>query len=196
VKVKRKKSMIVLKGLLMSLILAFTVPIFALAASPSEVTYDVKGATGNVPTQAQFDSFITGYSYLFYIVDANSNLSLLRSNVSFVATATDVTTSSGASFSRMNYDGGISSWSTTSLVNSTGSGVYTVSAPPPDPPPPDPDPTDPPTQGGDNLFTNLTTTAITTSATGWANNYNDLLLVVVGLGVGFACVRFVKGLFM
>jgi hypothetical protein len=46
------------------------------------------------------------------------------------------------------------------------------------------------------MFPALTTAAITTNATTWATNYDNLLLVVVGLGVGFACVRFVKGLFM
>jgi hypothetical protein len=45
------------------------------------------------------------------------------------------------------------------------------------------------------MFSNLTSTAITTEATTWANNFNGLLLVVVGVGIGFACVRFVKSLF-
>lgn len=47
----------------------------------------------------------------------------------------------------------------------------------------------------EGLFSALTTTSITTQATAWANNYDELLLVVVGVGVGFAAVRFVKSLF-
>lgn len=45
------------------------------------------------------------------------------------------------------------------------------------------------------MFANLTTAAITTEATSWANHFDELLLVVVGVGVGFAAVRFVKSLF-
>lgn len=45
------------------------------------------------------------------------------------------------------------------------------------------------------MFTNLTSSGILSEATTWANNFDDMLLVVVGVGVGFACVRFVKGLF-
>lgn len=41
----------------------------------------------------------------------------------------------------------------------------------------------------------LTTAAITTEATSWAGNFDDVLLVVVGIGIAFATVRFVKGLF-
>lgn len=47
----------------------------------------------------------------------------------------------------------------------------------------------------ESMFSNLTTTAITTEATSWAANFNSVLLVVVGVGVAFACVRFVKSLF-
>lgn len=49
--------------------------------------------------------------------------------------------------------------------------------------------------GGINMFSNLTTSAITTEATNWAAQFDDLLLVVVGLGIGFAAVRFVKSMF-
>lgn len=45
------------------------------------------------------------------------------------------------------------------------------------------------------MFTSLTTSGITTQATTWAGNFDEVLLVVVGLGVAFASVRFVKGLF-
>lgn len=45
------------------------------------------------------------------------------------------------------------------------------------------------------MFDNLTSTAITAEATTWAGNFDGLLLVVVGVGIGFAAVRFVKGLF-
>lgn len=45
------------------------------------------------------------------------------------------------------------------------------------------------------MFVGLTSIAIATEATTWASNFNGVVLVVVGLGVGFACVRFVKGLF-
>lgn len=45
------------------------------------------------------------------------------------------------------------------------------------------------------MFTSLTGVAILAEATTWANNFNAMLLVVVGVGIGFACVRFVKGLF-
>ena len=45
------------------------------------------------------------------------------------------------------------------------------------------------------MFSNLTTTAITTEATNWANNFDGVTLVIVGIGVGFAAVRFIKSLF-
>jgi hypothetical protein len=49
--------------------------------------------------------------------------------------------------------------------------------------------------GTASMFTNLTTSAITSEATNWAGQFDDLLLVVVGVGIGFACVRFVKSMF-
>ncbi len=55
--------------------------------------------------------------------------------------------------------------------------------------------TNPNTGGNTNMFTNITSTSILTEATTWAGNFDSMLLVVVGVGVGFACVRFVKGLF-
>lgn len=80
-----------------------------------------------------------------------------------------------------------------------------------DPEPTDPESTDPePTEptdpvdeggdndmieGGDSMFSNLTTTAITTEATTWASNFEAVILVVVGIGVAFAVTRFVKSLF-
>jgi hypothetical protein len=51
------------------------------------------------------------------------------------------------------------------------------------------------TGGEEDMFSNLTTTNITTEATNWVGNFNDILLVVVGLGIAFASVRFVKSLF-
>lgn len=45
------------------------------------------------------------------------------------------------------------------------------------------------------MFTNLTASGILAESTNWANNFDGLLLVVVGVGIGFACVRFVKSLF-
>lgn len=45
------------------------------------------------------------------------------------------------------------------------------------------------------MFDSLTVSAITNGATTWAGNFDQVLLVVVGLGVAFASVRFVKGLF-
>lgn len=45
------------------------------------------------------------------------------------------------------------------------------------------------------MLEGLSTSAITTEATKWVTNFDGLLLVVVGIGVGFAVVRFVKGLF-
>lgn len=45
------------------------------------------------------------------------------------------------------------------------------------------------------MFPSLSVTSITTGATTWAGNFDEVLLVVVGLGVAFASVRFVKGLF-
>ncbi len=50
-------------------------------------------------------------------------------------------------------------------------------------------------KGGENMFASLTTAGITSQATTWAGNFDSVLLVVVGLGVAFASVRFVKGLF-
>lgn len=52
-----------------------------------------------------------------------------------------------------------------------------------------------PETGVTNMFDTLTSSAILTEATTMANNFEGLLLVVVGVGIGFACVRFVKGLF-
>jgi hypothetical protein len=45
------------------------------------------------------------------------------------------------------------------------------------------------------MFSNLSASNILTQSTTWANNFDSLLLVVVGVGIGFACVRFVKSLF-
>lgn len=45
------------------------------------------------------------------------------------------------------------------------------------------------------MLSGLSTTAITAEATNWVSNFDGLLLVVVGIGVGFGVVRFVKGLF-
>lgn len=45
------------------------------------------------------------------------------------------------------------------------------------------------------MFKELTPAAITTEATTWIGNFDGVLLVVVGIGIGFACVRFVKSLF-
>lgn len=45
------------------------------------------------------------------------------------------------------------------------------------------------------MFPGLTVAAITTNATTWAANFDPVLLVVVGIGVAFACTRFVKSLF-
>lgn len=45
------------------------------------------------------------------------------------------------------------------------------------------------------MLSDLTTTAITTNATQWVGEFGDLLLVVIGIGIGFSVVRFVKGLF-
>lgn len=45
------------------------------------------------------------------------------------------------------------------------------------------------------MFDSLTVADITAGATTWAGNFDGVLLVVVGLGVAFASVRFVKGLF-
>jgi hypothetical protein len=41
----------------------------------------------------------------------------------------------------------------------------------------------------------LTMAAITTEATNWAANFDNVLLVVVGVGMAFAVTRFIKGLF-
>lgn len=49
--------------------------------------------------------------------------------------------------------------------------------------------------GTSTMLEGLTGTAIITEATNWVNVYDGLLLVVVGLGVGFAVTRFVKSLF-
>lgn len=49
--------------------------------------------------------------------------------------------------------------------------------------------------GSTAMFNGLTTSAITTNATTWAGNFDDTLLVVVGIGIAFACTRFVKSLF-
>lgn len=45
------------------------------------------------------------------------------------------------------------------------------------------------------MFAGLTPSAILTNATTWVQPFEGILLVVVGVGLGFACVRFVRGLF-
>lgn len=45
------------------------------------------------------------------------------------------------------------------------------------------------------MLQGLTTTAITENATQWVGEFDALLLVVIGIGIGFSVVRFVKGLF-
>lgn len=45
------------------------------------------------------------------------------------------------------------------------------------------------------MFANITPAAITTEATTWVGNFDSLLLVAIGIGVGFAVVRFAKSLF-
>lgn len=49
--------------------------------------------------------------------------------------------------------------------------------------------------GVTDMFSGLTTSAITTTATSWTTNFDSILLVVIGIGIAFACVRFVKSLF-
>lgn len=51
------------------------------------------------------------------------------------------------------------------------------------------------TEGATGMLSSLTSSAIITEATSWVNVYDGLLLVVVGLGVGFAVTRFVKSMF-
>lgn len=48
---------------------------------------------------------------------------------------------------------------------------------------------------GEETVPYFTSSNILAEATTWANNFSSLLLVVVGVGIGFACVRFVKALF-
>lgn len=45
------------------------------------------------------------------------------------------------------------------------------------------------------MFPSLSVLGITANATDWAANFDPILLVVVGIGVAFACTRFVKSLF-
>lgn len=45
------------------------------------------------------------------------------------------------------------------------------------------------------MLDGLTAAAITGEATSWVGNFEPLLIVVVGVGLGFAVVRFVRGLF-
>lgn len=49
--------------------------------------------------------------------------------------------------------------------------------------------------GTTSMFPTLTPTAIIQNATQWAGEFDGILLVVVGLGIGFAVTRFVKSLF-
>ena len=46
-----------------------------------------------------------------------------------------------------------------------------------------------------NMFTSLTTSNITTEATAMAANFSTPILVAIGVGLAFACTRFVVGLF-
>lgn len=45
------------------------------------------------------------------------------------------------------------------------------------------------------MFDTLTTTSITGEATSMAGNFDQPVLVAIGVGLAFACVRFVVGLF-
>lgn len=45
------------------------------------------------------------------------------------------------------------------------------------------------------MLADLTSAAILAEATTWAASFDGVLTVVVGLGVGFAVVRFVKSMF-
>lgn len=45
------------------------------------------------------------------------------------------------------------------------------------------------------MLEGLTSAAIIAEATTWVNNFDGVLKVVVGVGVGFAVVRFVKSMF-
>lgn len=49
--------------------------------------------------------------------------------------------------------------------------------------------------GGSTLFSGLDATSIMASATSWVTPFEPILVVVVGVGLGFAIVRFVKHLF-
>lgn len=45
------------------------------------------------------------------------------------------------------------------------------------------------------MLTGLTNTAIIAQATTWVAEFDATLLTIVGLGIGFAVVRFTKSLF-
>lgn len=45
------------------------------------------------------------------------------------------------------------------------------------------------------MFSGLTSTAIMAEATTFAANFDGVVKVIVGVGLGFACVAFVKRLF-
>lgn len=49
--------------------------------------------------------------------------------------------------------------------------------------------------GVTGMFSGLTATGILAEATKWTSEFDGLLLVVVGMGCGFAAVRFVKSMF-
>lgn len=45
------------------------------------------------------------------------------------------------------------------------------------------------------MLEGLTSTAIIAEATTWVNGFGDIPKVVVGMGAGFAIVRFIKNMF-
>lgn len=45
------------------------------------------------------------------------------------------------------------------------------------------------------MLDGLTSVAITTEATSWVTNFESILKVIIGVGLGFSVVRFVKNLF-
>lgn len=195
---KHKKKL--MKLFFLTLLLIFSMPIFAFAATSSDVTYDTKGATGTVPPQEAFEQFVSTHKDIVYAIHPSNN-SLRFYGISKSVDDTLTVNADGtlisttkpgteivALYDNLYPESFWGSYSTTVFTLASYDVVVPV----------DPvDPDIPPIQGGENknMLESLTATTILAESTKWANNFDGLLLVVVGVGIGFACVRFVKSLF-
>ena len=136
-----------------------------------------------------------------FAVDAKSYQFLKQADGSYTLNYTEnnptslISAANGWTILSSNVDVYADNTFTTVFYSASGSGSGSGSPPGTGTDPGTGDNNTPPTQGGENMFTSLTTAGITSEATKWATQFDGLMLVVVGVGIGFAAVRFVKSLF-